>query len=266
MMRTLRLRLPAGRLGRLSLAAVVVLAYLASALLSSRLSPLARHPLLDGTGTPQPYRWVSPPPDQASSNQQPLSVTQTQQLDKQGGSGYVFTPDGQAAVILGNKTFRGLPTEGQTGVVMKIQPLDPATLGALPPGKQASGNAYRVTATFQPSGTSIAQFGAAVTITLIYPPVASTGVTPPPRTIMWSKDGQTWAPITTQDSHAGLQAAASTRNSGYFVVATPPLPATSTTTSHVRLLAIVILIALAVFVLAGVLYVVRTRRRDRAGA
>jgi hypothetical protein len=175
----------------------------------------------------------------------------------------VFTSDGQAALIMGNRTFRGLPAaQGQTGVVMKIQPLDPARLGALPPGKQASGNAYRVTATFQPSGASIAQFGAAVTITLIYPPVASAGVTPPPRTIMWSKDGQTWEPIRTQDSHAGLQAAASTRDTGYFVVATPPLPATSATTSHVRLLATAILIALAVFVVAGALYIVRVRRRE----
>ena len=104
---------------------------------------------------------------------------------------------------MGNRTFRNLPAaQGQTGVVMKIQPLAPATLGALPPGKEASGNAYRVTATFQPSGTPITQFGAAVTITLIYPAVASTGVTPPPRTIMWSKDGTSWQPITTQDSHA----------------------------------------------------------------
>jgi hypothetical protein len=261
-----RIGLPAGRRARLGLGAAVLLAYLASALLSSRLSPLARHPLLDGTGTPQAYRWVSPPPDQASSNQQPSSVTKTQDLSKQGGSGYVFTPDGQAAVILGNRTFLGLPTQGQTGAVIKIQPLDPATLGALPPGKRASGNAYRVTATLQPSGASIAQFGAAVTVTLIYPPVASSGVTPPPRTIMWSKDGQTWTPITTQDSHAGLQAAASTKDTGYFVVATPPLPATSTTTSHLRLLAIIILIALAVFVFAGVLYIVRTRRREKTGA
>lgn len=266
-MRAIRFRPPAARLVRAGLGAAVVLAYLVSALLSARLSPLARHPLLDGTGTLQPYRWVSPPPAQASSNQQPSSVTKTVDLAQAGGSGYVFTPDGQAAVIMGNRTFRALPAaQGQTGVVMKIQPLDPATLGALPPGKQASGNAYRVTATFQPSGASIDQFGALVTVTLIYPPVASAGVTPPPRTIMWSKDGRTWQPIATQDSHAGLQAAASTRHIGYFVVATPPLTATSTTTSRVRLLAIIILVALVLFVLAGVLYIVRTRRREKAGA
>jgi hypothetical protein len=244
-----------------------VLTYLAAALLSSRLSPLARHPLLDGTGTPQPYRWVSPPPGQISSNRDPSSVTQTVDLAKSGGSGYVFTPDGQAALIMGNRTFRGLPAaQGQTDVVMKIQPVDPATLGTLPPGKQASGNAYRVTATLQPSGTAITEFGAAVTVTLIYPAVASAGVTPPPRTIMWSKDGTGWQPLRTQDSHAGLQAAASTRDIGYFVIATPPLPATSATTSHVRTLALAILIALALFVLAGILYIVRTRRREKAGA
>ena len=79
------------------------------ALLSAHLSPLARHPLLDGTGTPQPYRWVSPPPAQASTNQQPSSVTKTLDLTQAGGSGYVFTPDAQATVIMGNRTFRGCP-------------------------------------------------------------------------------------------------------------------------------------------------------------
>jgi hypothetical protein len=263
-MRPTRLRLPAGRAGRLTLATAVVLTYLASALLSSKLSPLARHPLLDGTGTPQPYRYVSPPPDLSSSNQQPSSVAKTVNLAQAGGSGYVFTPDGQAAVIMGNRTFRALPAaQGQTGVLMKIQPLDPATLTALPPGKQASGNAYRITATFQPSGASIPRFGADVTITLIYPAEASTGVTPPPRTIMWSADGRSWQALETQDSHAGLQAATSTKDTGYFVVATPPLPSAQTKTSRLRVLAFGILIALGVFVLAGVVYIVRTRRREK---
>ena len=45
--------------------------YVAAAVVSGRISPLARHPVLDGFGTPQPYRWVSPPPGQVSSNQQP---------------------------------------------------------------------------------------------------------------------------------------------------------------------------------------------------
>ena len=146
---------------------------------------------------------------------------------------------------------------------MKIRPIDPATLGAVPPGKQASGNAYRVTATFQPSGASIASSGHAVTITLIYPAGGEPGVTPPPRTIMWSKDGTGWEPLT----DAGLACRPAGRGlapgtSGISSSATPPLAATSTTTSHVRLLAIIILIALAVFVLAGVLYIVRTRRRE----
>src|SRR5262249_40470440 len=263
LMRAPRSRFPATRPVRIGVGAAVVLAYLAAALLSSHLSPLARHPLLDGTGTPQPYRYVSPPPDLASSNQQPSSITKPVELSQAGGSGYVFTPDGQAAVIMGNRTFKNLPAaKGQTSVVMKIQPLDPATLGALPTGKQASGNAYSVTATFQPSGTTITEFGAAVTITLIYPPVASAGGTPPPRTIMWSQTGTGWEPLATQDSHAGLQAATSTRHDGYFVVATPPLPATSATSSHVRLLAVVILVGLALFVVAGALYIVRTRRRE----
>ena len=179
----------------------------------------------------------------------------------------MFTPDGQAAVIMGNRTFRGLPAaQGQTGVVMKIQPLDPATLGALPPGKQASGNAYRVTATFQPSGASIDQFGADVTITLIYPPVASAGVTPPPRTIMWSKDGtDLGAP---PDAGLARRPAGRGLDQGHRVLRRRDAAAArdlhddvarATAGHHHPGRA-------GLFVLAGVLYIVRTRRREKAGA
>ena len=37
------------------------------------LSSLAKGPLLDGIGPPQPYRWVNPPPDLAATNQPPWS-------------------------------------------------------------------------------------------------------------------------------------------------------------------------------------------------
>ena len=74
----------------------------------------------------------------------------------------------------------------------------------------------------------------------------------------------TWQPIKTQDSHAGLQAAATTKDTGYFVVATPPVPATSRRASRLRLLATAILIALALFVLAGACYILRARRREAA--
>ena len=61
------------RTGRaLGLAAVT--AYVGLASWSGALSPLARGPLLDGTGPPQAYRWVNPPPDLAATNIEPSSL------------------------------------------------------------------------------------------------------------------------------------------------------------------------------------------------
>ena len=57
-----------------------------------------------------------PPPDQASSNQQPSRSTQTVDLAKQGGSGYVFTPDGQARDHGKPHVPRAARAQGQTGV------------------------------------------------------------------------------------------------------------------------------------------------------
>jgi hypothetical protein len=241
--------------------AAVVAAYLASAVVSGHLSPLARHPLLDGFSTPQAYRWVNPPPDQAGTNQQPGTAEKTLSFANEGASGFVSTADRQALVIVGKGTFRVPGVKGQAGVRLTIAPLDPATLGALPTPMQPSGNAYRIRAAFQPSGREITSFTAPVTLTLLYPAVASAGLTPPAHTILWSKDGRAWTKLVTQDSHQGLQAEALIEAPGYVVVATPPLPAATQTASRLRALAIGILTALAVFVLAGVVYVLR-RRRD----
>jgi hypothetical protein len=246
---------------RLGLAVVVLAAYLASAVVSGHLSPLARHPVLDGFGTPQAYRWVNPPPDQAASNQKPGSASTTLRLAN-GASGYVFTPDGQAALIVGKRTFQGRGATGQTGILVTISPLDPGTLGKLPLHLEASGNAYLVKASFQPSGQAISAFTAPVTLLLIYPAVASSGIRPPPRTILWSNDGAHWTKLPTRDSHQGLQAVATIRSPGTFVVATAPIPAAAATNSRLRLLAIGIMVGLAVFVLAGIAYVLRTRRRE----
>ena len=62
----------------------VAIAYAALAGLSGWLSPLARGPLLDGLGPPQPYRWVNPPPALASTNQPPSSAVFHVPLDANG--------------------------------------------------------------------------------------------------------------------------------------------------------------------------------------
>ena len=60
--------------------------YVAGTALSGSLGPLARRPLLDGFAPPQPYRWVSPPPNLAAGNKPPASAVVSLQLDPQTGS------------------------------------------------------------------------------------------------------------------------------------------------------------------------------------
>src|SRR5262249_56819030 len=52
-----------------------------------------------GIAPPQPYRWVSPPPQFKSSNQQPLSGRGSARVASNGSvdPGSIFTQDGQAA-------------------------------------------------------------------------------------------------------------------------------------------------------------------------
>ena len=54
----------------------------------------------DGIAPPQPYRWISPPPQFKSSNQQPLSGRGSARVASNGSvdPGSIFTQDGQAAL------------------------------------------------------------------------------------------------------------------------------------------------------------------------
>src|SRR5436190_20048549 len=115
--------------------------YAALAVISGRLSPLARGPLLDGIGPPQPYRWVNPPPDLASANLPPSSGTFHVPLDPNGSRGEVFvTSDNQVTVIVPKGAFDA--KVGQIEVTLSVTPLDPATLPS--PGRKLTifGNAY----------------------------------------------------------------------------------------------------------------------------
>ena len=105
----------------------VVAAYVALAALSGHLSPLARGPLLDGIGPPQAYRWVSPPPDLASTNVAPSSLTRTLPL----------APNGQSRRVprdLGQPDHRGRCPTGaiaphgarHRACRIDITPVDPA--------------------------------------------------------------------------------------------------------------------------------------------
>jgi hypothetical protein len=198
--------------------AVSVTVYAALAALSGHLSPLARGPLLDGIGPPQPYRWVSPPPDLASNNQPPSSGVFHIPLDAGGSRPEVFvTSDNQVTVIVPKGAFDSKP--GQIEVTLTIDPLDPTTLSS--PGNHLTifGNAYRLRATYQPSGDE-ANPALPLDVVMLYPVTPNLHASV--HKLHTSPDGKTWEAQDGSDSLAQQQAEGPMPTLGYVMVAGEP--------------------------------------------
>lgn len=143
-------------------------------------------PLFEGIGPPPAYRWVKPPAALASNNVPPkpndtdipLTPTGSQQSGAQ-------SEDNQ--VVL-NLAPNAVPAHApDTSIRIHIEPLDPGTLGPVPPDVRANGNAYRVTITYQPSGTPVTSLTAPGNILLTIPlPAAG---------LLSSADGRSWTDI-----------------------------------------------------------------------
>ncbi len=198
----------------------------ALAALSGRLSPLARGPLLDGIGPPQPYRWVSPPPDLASGNQPPSSGVFHIPLDPNGSRPEVFvTSDNQVTVVVPQGAFDTAP--GQIEVTLTVDALDPGH-ARLPRRRRLTifGNAYRLQAAYQPSGDK-APLALPLDAVLLYPSTASLHASV--HTLYTSRDGKTWTAQEGSDSLAQQQAEGPVPALGYVLVAGEPgaTPSTS---------------------------------------
>jgi hypothetical protein len=200
---TLRARTVAGGI-------VVVVAYLTAALWTTGHLPV--RPVFDGLAPPQPYRWVSPPPDVANGNQAPAPITQKLGLKRDGTDEIsVATPDGQATLILPQHAF--LQTSNDRDVRIDITPRDPMKYGNPPSRLAYSGNAYDMRATYEPSGNP-ASPALSVTILLSYPTNAST--------LVLRTDGG-WRKLAATDVAASLQLFAKTKDLGVFVAAGPAI-------------------------------------------
>jgi len=245
------------------LALAAVAPYLAGAVVSAHLSPLDRRPLLDGLAPAQPYKWVSPPPGVKNSGA-PGPARHSLNLATAGGVGFVTTTDGQAQLIIGKGTWNVPGARGQRSVLMTVVPSSPAKYGKAPPGLTISGNVYLITTTFQPSRARIESFSAPVTLILRYPAIATAGLTPPPRTILWSGDGRSWTKLSTQTAHVQQSAYATIHKPGYYAVSVSPSAAKGAASKSGRVVAIIVAVALAVFVLAAASYVIGAVRRSRA--
>lgn len=243
---------------------VIVAIYVAGGILSGHLSPLARRPLLDGFIPPAPYRWVDPPPELANSNLPPASGTTRIRIGPQGSAAAFFaTDDAQVTMNVPKGAFPARP--GNTSVDMTIEPVDPASVGPLPGQLSVKGNAYHVSAAYQPTGDRVNRLDASIVAILTYPSLSNDLGN---HALVVSPDGERWQRIKTHDQHATKQVNGRLRSLGYLAVASAPLPSTGpdgTSSAQERIpLAIVAVVVGAVLLVAGVFIVGhRSDRRDR---
>lgn len=232
------------------LAGLYVLVAVATAGLSHR--PLL--PLFDGFVPPTPYAWVKPPPERVGDNVAPKSAERQFPLGPDGvAASNASTDDAQAIVGLDKGSVPANPPD--TGVTVKIQPVDSGTLGPLPPGLRPISNAYHVTIIYTPSQKPLSTLPVKGTIAL----TAAEGGD----RMLYSADGRTWQeePFKPYGQDNGVFADLNT--TGWFLVATTA-KATAVASSSSSLRTGLIVAAVVVVILAGVV-VLWVRSRARTG-
>jgi hypothetical protein len=231
--------------------------YVAGAMLSGHLSPLARRPLLDGLAPPTAYRWVEPPPELAATNQAPTPLSLKVDLTNKGSATVVpTTDDAQVTLILPQGAFA--PADGQRGVGVSIEPVGPSSLSPPDAPLHIIGNVYALRATYAPSGNK-AKLQVLSTVVLVYPLLANDHGA---HTVIWSRDGTAWKPVKTDDLPSIQQAAGDLTDLGYVAVAGQPASPTAGGSSGAGSSLGTIAIVAGLIVLAVVAgYVLRKRQR-----
>jgi hypothetical protein len=254
-------RPPAGRSRLVLLVGVgIVVLYLAGAVVSGRASILARRPLLDGLAPPTPYRWVNPPPEQAANNKPPASTRFTVELTAQGSRlGAFSASDGQINLVLSEGAVPARP--GQTGVEVAVDPIDPATLGPAPSGLIVAGNAYRIQASYRPSGRKVETLGGQSSVGLVYPLLATAVADPSGHVVLSSADGRAWERLPSTDTPGTHQVSAGLNRTGYVEVGVAP--ASGGSGGDPRTWILLLGSGIAVVIVAAAL-VLRLRERSRA--
>jgi hypothetical protein len=209
-------RTPAVRRRALAAGLAVALAYLALAALSGHLSPLARHPLLDGNIYPVQYNWVTPPPELAGTNQPPTPGDFTLKLTDRGTRPGVFTTsDAQVTLIPVAGTFP--PATGQDAVHLSVTPMDPSTVSQPAEPLEIVGNVIKLTATYEPSGDPVDTIDKSLETILVYPLPPNVHTTS--HAVVFSSDGKIWERADGTDSPSNQQVEGPVRTLGYVAVA-----------------------------------------------
>lgn len=227
--------------------AVLALAAVAYALAAWSVAP----GFYDGIAPPQPYRWVSPPPQLRSSNQQPLSGHATVKVGTNGvvDPGSVFTQDGQAALSFIPGTFQAPADRSPVAIDIKPQPVFPG------PGRvQLVTNVYCFTS------TSPLVSGKDPLVTLQF----SSQVAQPSDVYGYEGDGP-WRKIGNTGSAAPYYIAARITALGCFAAGSERSARASGgggSSGLGQALPIVAVLAVAIVVLAGIPLLVLRRRGD----
>jgi hypothetical protein len=237
----------------------VVLAYAATAVLSGHLSPLSRGPLLDGLAPPTAYRWVEPPPELAATNQKPTPGTFTVKLGSDGSKTAVFTTDdAQVTVILPEGSLAD--AEGQRSVQVTVDPLAGAIANPDDP-LHVVGNVYLVEATYQPSGDA-ARLANPANVVIVYPLLANDHGS---HAIIWSRSGERWKALETDDLPSIQQAGAYIDELGYLSVAGQPASPTGGTSDGGNGSSTATIAIVAGLIVLAVVAAVLLRRGSRSG-
>ena len=152
------------------------------------------------------------------------------------------------------------PRPGQTSVRLEATPLDPAALGPRPEGLQAVGNAYRLKASYAPSGRLVERFAGEVKAGFRYSLAASTALGE--LSVAYSRDGRTWTKLETADAPSVRELTSRIPGPGYLLLTTSAAATVTGDSPGARLRRLALLVA-GGLVLVAVL--VMLRRRARAG-
>jgi hypothetical protein len=179
--------------------------------------------VLDGTTAPPPYNYVSPPPGSPAAGK-PAAGSFNVRVSARGSRPGVFaTSDVQLTIV----ADRGMLSAraGVTGAKLVVEPLDPSKLPPLGDGIEPQGNVYRVTGTFEPSGSPVRKLDKPTQVILVYP--AQPGIHQK-HTVLYSADGRRWTTLDSTDIPNLQQVGADVTGLGYVVVGAPPATISST--------------------------------------
>lgn len=225
------------------------LALLAGAVVAYALAAWAVAPgFYDGIAPPQPYRWVSPPPQFRNSNQQPLSGHQSVKVN--GGKvdpATVFTQDGQASISFTTGAFVAPPDRSPVTIDIKPEPVFPD-----PGGTHLSTNVYCVTA------SSTLAAGQQLLVTLQY-----SAQLPAPSDVYQYQGTGPWQRIGNTGSAAPFYISARAGSLGCFAGGYPANASQTAQGARVsggQAVPIIVALAILVVVLAGIPLAVLRRR------